>query len=218
MKKTKPIVLAVGLILLIIVAYFSYNKLSEIYKQQEKEKITKEENNGSNQENQVADGANNETGNDLNNGANNGNNAEQLEKAKDFTVTDIDGNEVKLSDFIGRPIVLNFWASWCGPCKYEMPHFQTLYEELGEDVQFLMVNLADGYQETVESGSEYVEKNNYTFPVYYDTSLEAAYNYTIYSIPVTYFINRDGEIVEYVEGFIDEEDTLRSKINNLLEE
>ena len=57
--------------------------------------------------------------------------------APDFTVTDAEGNEVKLSDFRGKGVVLNFWASWCGPCKSEMPHFQKAYEEYGEDVTFL---------------------------------------------------------------------------------
>ena len=81
--------------------------------------------------------------------------------APDFIVYDSEGNEVALSDFLGQPVVLNFWASWCGPCKSEMPDFQEVYEEYGEEVQFLMVNLTDGSQETVESASDYIANNGY---------------------------------------------------------
>ncbi|MEG1427850.1 MAG: redoxin domain-containing protein, partial [Oscillospiraceae bacterium] len=59
--------------------------------------------------------------------------------AADFTVYDQEGNEVKLSDYFGKPIVLNFWTSWCGPCKQEMPHFEKTFVERGKDIHFLMV-------------------------------------------------------------------------------
>ena len=120
--------------------------------------------------------------------------------APDFTVQDIDGNEVSLSDFFGKPIVLNFWASWCGPCKSEMPDFEELYKAYGDDIHFLMVNLTDGSQETVESASGYISGQGYTFPVYYDTDMEAAMTYGVYAVPQTYFIDGDGNIVTYAQG------------------
>ena len=118
----------------------------------------------------------------------------------DFTVYDVNGNEVKLSDFVGKPIVLNFFASWCGPCKSEMPDFEAAYKERGDEVQFLMINLTDGYYETVESASSFIEQSGYTFPVFYDTSSSAAIAYSVVSIPTTYFIDAEGNIVAKATG------------------
>ena len=137
--------------------------------------------------------------------------------APDFTVTDKDGNEVKLSDFFGKPIVLNFWASWCGPCQYEMPDFEEVYKELGEDVVFLMVNLTDGYSETVSSAKSFLEGTGYTFPVYFDTLSEGAMTYQVYSIPCTYFLDRNGSLVTRNVGMITG-DALRQGIELIMAE
>jgi len=120
--------------------------------------------------------------------------------APDFTVYDIDGNPHKLSDFRGKPVLLNFWASWCGPCKSEMPEFQNYYEKYGADVHFVIVNLTDGAQETVESASSYIETEGYTFPVYYDTDMEGAYTYGVSAVPVSYFIDAEGNFVAWAQG------------------
>jgi thiol-disulfide isomerase/thioredoxin len=66
---------------------------------------------------------------------------------------DFEGNKIQLTDFIGKPIVLNFWASWCGPCRLEMPEFQAAFEDLGDEVTFMMVNLTDGDRETPDTCS-----------------------------------------------------------------
>ena len=125
---------------------------------------------------------------------------QQSQAAPDFTVYDIDGNAHKLSDFQGKPVVLNFWASWCGPCKSEMPDFEEKYLEYGEKVHFLMVNLTDTVQETVTSASDFIEKQGYTFPVYYDVELDAAMKYGVNAVPVTYFIDEAGNLVTYRQG------------------
>ena len=120
--------------------------------------------------------------------------------APDFTVYDLEGNAHKLSDFRGKPILLNFWASWCGPCQMEMPDFQEFYESYGDKVHFLMVNLTDGQQETVESASGFVAEKGYSFPVYYDTDIDAAMHYGVSAVPVSYFIDAEGRFVAWAQG------------------
>ena len=123
--------------------------------------------------------------------------------APDFTVYDGAGNPVNLSDFRGKPVVVNFWASWCGPCQGEMPDFEEKYRELGDEVVFLMVNMTDGGRETVETARSFIEDTGYTFPVYYDTEGMAAAIYGVYSIPSSYFIDAEGNAVAYAMGAID---------------
>ncbi len=117
-------------------------------------------------------------------------------KAPDFVVRDGDGKAFKLSDFAGKPVVLNFWASWCGPCREEMPYFEEAYGELGSEVQFLMINL-DGNRGDAE---EFLTETGYGFPVYYDVYGKACKAYEVLSIPATYFINSEGDIVSYAVG------------------
>jgi len=123
----------------------------------------------------------------------------------DFTVVDADGNPVSLSDFSGTPVVINFWATWCGPCKEELPYFETAYETYGEDVIFMMVNMTDGGRETVEGAKEFVEDRGYTFPVYFDTQLDAAVTYGINSIPVTLLVDANGILTGGQIGMVPEE-------------
>ena len=125
--------------------------------------------------------------------------------APDFTVYDAEGNEVKLSDFIGKPTVVNFWASWCGPCQIEMPDFDEMYKEFGEEVNFLMVNMTDGSRETADAAAEFVEDAGYAFPIYYDTKMNAAMTYGVNSLPSTYFIDAEGHAVTRAQGIINAE-------------
>ena len=146
--------------------------------------------------------------------------ASDVYPAMDFTVYDADGNPVSLSDFYGKPILINFWATWCPPCKSELPDFDRVYADYGEDVVFMMVNMTDGSRDTVESASAFVSDNGYAFPVYYDCDLDAAYTYGVSSIPMTVLVGADGNLVGAQIGVLTEEqlrvilDTELAKTNN----
>ena len=143
--------------------------------------------------------------------------AESETVAPDFTVTDTDGNKIKLSDLLaGKPLIFNIWASWCPPCVGELPHFEQAAEEYADRVTFMMINLTDGYQETLSLAKSFLLSNGYTFPAYFDTEGEASDLYLGQYIPMTWFINADGTILGYIEGAMDR-DTLYQCIDMLLE-
>lgn len=143
--------------------------------------------------------------------------AENKTKVPNFTALDESGNEVELYDYLGKPVVLNFWATWCGYCVVEMPAFEEAYNTYGEEINFLMVNLTDGSTETVETASDYIAQQGYTFPILFDTGREAVYAYGVYSVPVTYFIDAEGNLVTGARGAMNKE-SLQSALEMLLEQ
>ena len=183
--------------LLIAGAYFAYDNLSKDY----------------DPDNALATNApaitNSQTPRPAQTTVSSGNDENTLQKAPDFTVYDKNGNPVKLSDYLGKPVILNFWASWCPPCKMEMPDFDAVCKETGNEYQFMMVNLTDGGRETVETAQSFIEEQGYGFPVFFDTDIDAATKYNTYSIPATYFIDADGYLTAYAQGAIDAQ-TLRN--------
>ena len=117
-----------------------------------------------------------------------------------------------MSDFKGKPTVVNFWASWCGPCTMEMPAFQKEFLESGNTINFIIVNMTDGHRETLKTAFEFISNEGYAFPVYYDTDSSAAITYQVYSIPTTYFIDAEGNIAAHAAGAINKE-TLKKGIS-----
>lgn len=139
-------------------------------------------------------------------------------KAKDFIVYDENNKAVKLSDYIGTPVVLNFWASWCPPCKSEMPIFNEMSKKYDKDkIAILMINLTDGEQETISKAQQYIKNNNYNMKVLFDNKMDAATKYNISSIPRTIFIDKDGYIAKDNPAGVISEKELESQIKLLLE-
>lgn len=124
--------------------------------------------------------------------------------APDFTMTDSEGKTLKLSDFRGRPVLLNFWASWCGPCKSEMPAIQAAWEQSGQDIDFVIVNMTGMGGETEQSAKTFLADEGYSFPAYFDTNNSAAAAFGVSSIPQTYLINADGDIIGAYMGAMDD--------------
>ena len=131
--------------------------------------------------------------------------AETISPAPDFTVYDPDGNPVNLSDFRGKPVIVNFWASTCGYCVKEMPDFEQAYQAYGDQIHFLMVNITDGSWDTLDTAKSFVADSGYSFPVVFDVNQEAAMTYAVSSLPTTFFIGADGSMVAYAMGAIDGE-------------
>lgn len=113
-------------------------------------------------------------------------------EAPDFTVLDPSGAEVSLSGFEGKPVLVNFWATWCGPCESELPAFDAAYEKYGDRIEFMMVNLAEPGGEDPEEVARYAADNGYGFPIYYDSYGIASAYYGVRSIPMSVFIDAQG--------------------------
>lgn len=132
-------------------------------------------------------------------------------KATDFKLKDLSGKEVSLSDYKGKKIFLNFWASWCPPCKAEMPEMEKLYQETKDsDLVILAVNIGED-KDTVQ---KFIKNNNYNFPVLLDIDNAAAIKYQIVSIPTSFFIDKEGNIVGKHIGSMTIDD-MKSYINNI---
>ncbi len=135
----------------------------------------------------------------------------EYKQAKEASLQDENNQSIQLSSFKGKPIVINFWTSWCGYCKVEMPYFNEVYEKEKENVTFLMLNVtADDDQ---EEAKKYIASQNLSFPIYYDMQGEVAYKYQITGYPVTVFINKDFQIYRVHQGAITKE-----KLQNYIDE
>lgn len=133
----------------------------------------------------------------------------QGEIPPDFELKTLEGNIIKLSEQKGRKVILNFWASWCPPCKAEMPHMENFYKTKAKEqnVEIVAVNLtnAERGRDRIETVKNFVEEYGLTFPIPLDENGEVRNTYQIISIPTTYMIDTDGLIHKRIIGPMDEE-------------
>ncbi|MBI2647049.1 DUF3179 domain-containing protein [Candidatus Woesearchaeota archaeon] len=132
--------------------------------------------------------------------------------APDFELETLDEKKAKLSDYRGKRVILNFWASWCTPCREEMPEFQKIYEN-NPDIVVLGVNL----QENKEAIESFTNKLGIKFPILLDPNAQVKNMYNIFTQPVTYFIDKEGKITDKKFGALTVEE-INQKIGNLKEE
>jgi thiol-disulfide isomerase/thioredoxin len=122
---------------------------------------------------------------------------ESKNPAIDFTLKDLEGNDVSLSDFQGKIVLLNFWATWCVFCDIEMPDLERLYTE-NEDIVVLGVNVG----EDIDLVKDYVDEKNLSFPIVLDETTEIASDYLISGLPTTYFIDENGMVYGMFPGMM----------------
>ncbi|MCM3638214.1 redoxin domain-containing protein [Sporosarcina luteola] len=140
-----------------------------------------------------------------------------LEKGKappNFELPTLSGEKVKLTDYKGKIVILNFWASWCGPCKVEMPHMQNYYKNKKDaaNVEIIAVNMTSEERGGKKSIEKFVKEYGLTFPILLDNDGDVLDLYNIITIPTTYVIGTDGVISQKILGPMDEK-----MINELVE-
>lgn len=134
-------------------------------------------------------------------------------KRPSFTLKALDGKKYSTSD-VSKPLVINFWASWCGPCKIEAPELVKLNERYGEKVQIYAVNITSG--DSIDGARSFAETYGFKFPVLLDVDDAVSKKYHIQAIPTTFFINKDGIIVDQIMGFAGEK-IFEEKFQRLVE-
>lgn len=122
-------------------------------------------------------------------------------KAPDFELQLLnDENEtIRLSDLEGKKVIVNFWASWCKPCREEMPEIQKFYETKSDDIEVLAVNMTAS-EVKAENAYKFVDGKGYTFPLLMDSENQASSDYKVLGLPETFFINSDGTINDSIKG------------------
>lgn len=216
-KKIGGLILIVSGILMMVNGFGSISKHFNI-PQNSKIESNQEDNkqaNSNNKEDSSSDTGGQKDSNDGNNES--GAKDEERIKSIDFTLTDQYGKTHKLSDYEGKVVFLNFWATWCPPCKEEMPHIEQLYKDYkknNEDVVILGVASPNlGREGSREHVINFLKEEGYTFPVALDEDGALAYQYGINAFPTTFIIDKEGYVTQYIPGAMDKE-TMASFIEN----
>ncbi|NIZ51257.1 redoxin family protein, partial [Clostridioides difficile] len=216
-KKIGGIILIVSGILMMVNGFGSISKhfnTSQNSKIESKQEENKRENSTDKEENSDGNDSQKDSNNDNND---KGSNDEDRIKSIDFTLTDQYGKTHKLSDYEGKVVFLNFWATWCPPCKEEMPYIEQLYKDYNknnDDVVILGVASPNlGREGSREHVVNFLKEQGYTFPVVLDEDGALAYQYGINAFPTTFIIDKEGYVTQYIPGAMDKA-TMASFIEN----
>ncbi|HBG4018730.1 TPA: redoxin family protein [Clostridioides difficile] len=216
-KKIGGIILIVSGILMMVNGFGSISKhfnTSQNSKIESKQEENKRENSTDKEENSDGNDGQKDSNNDNND---KGSNDEDRIKSIDFTLTDQYGKTHKLSDYEGKVVFLNFWATWCPPCKEEMPYIEQLYKDYNknnDDVVILGVASPNlGREGSREHVVNFLKDQGYTFPVVLDEDGALAYQYGINAFPTTFIIDKEGYVTQYIPGAMDKA-TMASFIEN----
>lgn len=120
-------------------------------------------------------------------------------KAPSFNLTGIDGKNYSLSGAKGTPVVINFWASWCGPCKMEAPELVKLHEQYENKVMIYAVNMTES--DFIKGVNQFTKDYGFEFPVLLDKNDQVSTKYRVLAIPTTFFVDKDGKIIDIITGY-----------------
>ncbi|PIC65901.1 thiol-disulfide oxidoreductase [Sporosarcina sp. P21c] len=131
---------------------------------------------------------------------------EQYSPAPDFTLETLAGETVTLSELKGKKVILNFWATWCPPCKAEMPHMESFYSKLTDEdqVELIAVNVTESERLGIDEVETFVDSYELSFPIPLDKTAEVTHKYGVISMPTTFMIDTQGRIAQKVVGPLDE--------------
>ncbi len=133
--------------------------------------------------------------------------------APDFELQNLDGQSISLSDLKGKPVLINFWATWCGPCVSEMPYIQEIYGEWsGKGLMVLAINMGESSSKV----EQFLQDHNLSLPVLLDTKQVVARRYNIRGIPTTFFIDKDGTIQEKIIGAFTSKAPIENRLSKIM--
>lgn len=135
---------------------------------------------------------------------NNDDSSEPTADYRDFTIYTYEGDAVTLSEIVkeGKPVVINFWTTWCTYCKEEMPDFNEVYKEYADRVNFMMIDVNGGGNDDMDKAYDYIDESDFEFPVYYDSEMSAAQAYGLTSFPTSVVIDTDGVMIYAYPGML----------------
>lgn len=137
-------------------------------------------------------------------------------QAPEFTLNSFSGEPYSLSDLRGKPVLVNFWASWCPPCRTEMPAMQTVYDDLKQQ-GFTILAINTAYQDNIGDATTFAQIHQLTFPLLLDTDGSVANLYEIRSLPTSFFIDPQGNISEVIIGGPMSEALIRIQVEKMLD-